>query len=308
MSSTQKAIVFGPTGAVGRTAALEARRRGAHVYLAMRDTSKAISGLNFLDTGYTRVQADLSDPASLTRAVEESSATTAFVYCLFTGHNHMASSFAALKDAGIKYVVLLSSFKVAQNARETDMDDFVAAGHAKIEIALEESGLAYAAVRPAYFNSNVLWNLNEIKSGEVGLLYSDVKFDYLAPEDIGAVCGAILVEPSFQKPDRDRGRSKAFYLCGPELLSQQHAHKILAQRLNREIKIKEISEKAWMEKYSYMPSPALEALLKGLRSSHEGYDMYERMYENAVSNVKKYKEAEPMKFEEWVEANKAAFA
>lgn len=149
-------IVFGPTGAAGRSAALEARRRGAHVCLAMRNINKPITGIETSDAGYTRVQADLSDPPSLTRAVLESSATAAFVYCQFTSNDGMAKQFAALKEAGIKYVVLLSSYKVARNARDSDMNDFVAAGHAKTETALEESRLAYAAVRPAYFSSKRL--------------------------------------------------------------------------------------------------------------------------------------------------------
>lgn len=67
-SSDQTVLVFGPTGTVRCTAAIEARRFGAHVWLAMRDTNKPIKGLSESDLEserYTRVQADLTKPDTL---------------------------------------------------------------------------------------------------------------------------------------------------------------------------------------------------------------------------------------------------
>jgi uncharacterized protein YbjT (DUF2867 family) len=307
-SSRPNVIVFGASGAVGCAASREAHRRGASVWLAMRDTSKSISGLDSSEPGYTRIQADLSDPLSVARAIQQSSATVAFVYTIFASQDHMASTFATLKSAGIVYVVLLSSFSVRGAAHEAaNMGNFIARVHAKAEVALGEAKIAFAAIRPAYFNSNVFWNREDIKNGEAGLLYPEVRFDFIAPEDIGTVCGAILAEPRFQVPDEGH-HSKTVFLCGPELMTQRHAHAVISQTMNREIEIKELSEEAWMDKLSYMPKPALDALLKGLRASHEGHDSYPKdFYEVAVANVKKYKEAEPMTFAEWVEVHKAAF-
>jgi NAD(P)-dependent dehydrogenase (short-subunit alcohol dehydrogenase family) len=112
MAPSPNVLVFGPTGGVGRAAALFARNQGATVWLAMRDPSKSISQLDASDPGYQRVRADLTDPASLAAAVEKSSAKTAFVYCMFGVQDAMAASFAALKAGGITYVVLLSSYTV----------------------------------------------------------------------------------------------------------------------------------------------------------------------------------------------------
>src|SRR5690242_4097198 len=70
-ASKQTVLVFGPTGAVGCAAAIEAHRRGAHVWLAMRDTSKKIDGLSESDLEserFSRVQADLDKPDTLKRA------------------------------------------------------------------------------------------------------------------------------------------------------------------------------------------------------------------------------------------------
>lgn len=84
--SSVKAIIFGATGAVGRAADLEAQSRGAQVTLAMRNTKKPIPGFTpelEKKLSFTRVQADLSDPKSVQRAVSESGATVAFSYILF---------------------------------------------------------------------------------------------------------------------------------------------------------------------------------------------------------------------------------
>jgi uncharacterized protein YbjT (DUF2867 family) len=308
-SPTKNIIIFGPTGAVGSAAAIEAHRRGANVWLAMRNVDKHIPGLDNTESGYTRVHADLSKPDTLSDAVKQSGATTAFLYVLFESADHMAASFTALKSAGITYAVLLSSYKVVENAdNSVNEEDFIARVHARTEIALQKSGITYTSVRPAYFNSNVLWNVDEIKKGVVGLLYPDVKFDFIAPSDIGEVCGAILFEEKFQGKDKDQ-EDRNVYLCGPELISQGDAHGIIARTIGREIKVRELSEEEWREKNKGMPKPALDDLLKGLRESHGGKEAYPKeVYVPAVENIRKYKEAEPVNFEEWVEAHKDEFA
>jgi uncharacterized protein YbjT (DUF2867 family) len=303
MSSNNKhVLVFGPTGGVGCAAATEAHRRGAHVWLAMRDTNKLISGLKE-DSNYTRVQADLSKPDTLKHAVDQSGATSAFVYCLLESPDNMRSAFSALKDAGITYIVLLSSFSVQGSSAsdESNMSHFIGRAHAQIEIALEESGITYTAVRPAYFSSNVLWNKEDIKKGELEIVYPEVKFDYISPTDIGTVCGSILAEEKFRP-------SKPVFLCGPALMTQREAHGIIERVLGHELKIKEIDEASWYEKLSYMPKPVLDSLSAWMRDSIAGVDDYATVYEEGVANIEKYAERQPTKFEEWVQANKDAFA
>jgi uncharacterized protein YbjT (DUF2867 family) len=306
MSPQDPVLAFGPTGACGSAAAIEAHRRGAKVYLAMRDPKKELKGIQEKgnEETYIRVQADLSKPETLKQAVEKSGAKTAFVYCVFESQDSMRSSFDALKEAGVTYVVLLSSFKVQDPPNsEENTKEMIGAVHAKCEVALQESGLAYTAVRPAFFNSNIFWGVEEIKKGEVEILYPNVRYDYLAPSDIGTVCGALLVEASLRK---EAGQS--FYLCGPELLTQRDAHAVIGKTLGKEIKVKEIDEQRWFEKMAHMPKPVLDSLVGGLRESNEGNDMYSSIYEKAVENLRKYLEKEPLKLGEWVEQHKQAFA
>lgn len=298
-------LVFGPTGAVGGAAAIEAHRRGAKVYLAMRDTNKQLKGIQEEGNNgsYVRVQADLANPETIKNAVRTSGAKTAFVYVVREAQDSMRSSFEALKEAGVTYIVLLSSFKVEDPlSSESNAQDMIGAFHTAAESALRETGVSYTAVRPAYFNSNVFWNLEDIKKGEVELFYPNVRFDYIAPSDIGTVCGALLAEPRFQK---EAGQS--FYLCGPELMTQREAHVVIGKALGKEMKIKEIDEERWYQKLGYMPKPILDTLARGMRESNSGHDVYGKIHEKGVENVRKYTEREPTKLGEWVEANKAAF-
>lgn len=117
VATTETVILYGPTGAVGGAAAVEACQRGAHVWLAMRSTSKEIQGFDSNAEVYSHVEADLPKPESLKGAVSKSGAKTAFAYANFQSSYSMRASFQTLKDVGITYVVMLSSFTVHGDAR-----------------------------------------------------------------------------------------------------------------------------------------------------------------------------------------------
>ncbi|EOA87223.1 hypothetical protein ACJQWK_10265 [Exserohilum turcicum] len=299
-------LVFGPGGSVGNAAAIEAHKRGAKVYLAMRDTSKEANGIQEggKEDGYVRVQADLSQPDTIKHAVEISKAEAAFVYTVHGMQDHMRSAFEALKAAGISYIVLLSTFRVREPpSSEANMQNTIGAIHAKAEMALQGTGVPYTAVRPAYFNTNVLWGLEGIKKGRVELIYPNARFDYLAPADIGAVCGALLAEPQLRL---DAGQS--IYLCGPDLMTQSEAHSTIARTLGREIQIVEIDEQTWFSRLQHMPRPLLEDLAHDLKENSGGRDLYGGIYEQAVRNVATYSGREATRLGAWVEANAGVFA
>ena len=310
MASSESVIVFGPTGAVGGVAAVEARKRGAHVWLAMRDTSKEIKGFDSNAEGYSRVEADLTKPETLKGAVSKSGAKTAFIYVIFQSPDSMRSSFQALADAGITYIVMLSSFTVQGDARG-EYTDMIGKIHATTEISLQDSGIKHTAVRPAFFASNVLmWYSDGLKKGEVEVAHPAAKFDYISPTDIGTVCGAILANPDFQTLDKD-STAKSVYLCGPELMTQNNAMDIISKGLGREIKVKEVGQDQWVANFSnpYM-RPAMEGIGEGMQENikTDGRAMYpEEMYTQSHKNMKTYLGREPTKFSEWVAQNKAAF-
>ncbi|CAG7566091.1 unnamed protein product [Fusarium equiseti] len=301
-----KTIIFGATGAVGRSAALHAQSLGAEVTLAMRNTQKPIPGITSQDEkdlGFTRVQADLSDPASISRAVTQSGATVAFSYILFEAEDGLLGTYKAMKKAGIQHVVLLSSYCVTENGgakKAADAEEVVAVVHGKAELALKESGMAYTIIRPAYFSSNIqmLEDWEEVKTGELEIAHPDAPFDYLAPEDVGTLAGAMIVEAL------PASGELIITQCGPELLSQRKAWKIVSEGLEKDITVKEIGSERHAEKLRArgFPEPMIKSAverLEGLaRDSTILYDPDE--YKKASINFKKYTGREPTTFKDWV--------
>jgi uncharacterized protein YbjT (DUF2867 family) len=301
MADTKKnVLVFGPTGVIGRVAAIEAHRRGANVSLAMRDTSKVIEGLEEGKDGFPRLKADLSQPSSLKAAVEKSSATAAFVYTIHESEDHMKASFEALKSAGITYIVVISSYGVKGAASDKwHQRSFLQGVHAQTEMALGDIGVAFTALRPGYFNSNLLWPKSGILAGEVDILYPTGVFDFVAPEDIGSVAAALLVKGEATKP---------IPLCGPQLYSVQEAYEIVGKTLGKEVKVKEVDEEEYHQNSPWYPKPMAESLLNILRESLQPKIAYPKeLYDEAVENIRIYGEIEPTKLEEWVESHREEF-
>ncbi|KAF4443983.1 hypothetical protein F53441_11278 [Fusarium austroafricanum] len=304
--SSIKAIIFGATGAVGRAAALEAQSCGAQVTLAIRNTKKQIPGFTpELETklGFTRVQADLSDPKSVERAVFESGATVAFSYIIFHVADGLLEAYKAMKRAGITHLVLLSSYVVTENGGakpSSEAEEILAVVHGKSELALSESGLAYTIIRAAYFSSNIqmLEDWEEVKSGQLELAHPDAPFDYLAPEDIGVLTGARIVEAPPSTGEL------VITQCGPELIPQRKAWKIVSDGLDMDITIREISSEEHSNKLRArgFPEPMIKSAVERLadldRDPAKLYDPVE--YKEASANFKKYTGKEPTTFSAWV--------
>ncbi|KAF4965727.1 hypothetical protein FSARC_6510 [Fusarium sarcochroum] len=311
MSSPTKAIIFGATGAVGRAAALEAQSRGAQVILAMRDTKKPIQGLTpqlEKELGFTRVQADLSDPKSVEHAVSESGATVAFSYILFSADDGLRETYKAMKKGGIVHVILLSSIVVTANGGaepSSKVDEVLAHVHGKAELALAESGVAYTVIRPAYFSSNIasLEDWGEVKAGQLSIAHPEAPFDYLAPEDVGALAGARIVEPPPSSGEL------VIDHCGPELLSQRKAWKIISEGLGMDVAINEISSGEQRKKLEERGCPpplaksAVERLAGLARDPTVG--MYEpETFKEASANFKKYTGREPTTLQNWIKKHR----
>jgi len=302
-------VVFGPTGGVGRAAALEAAKRGAKVWLGMRDTSKQIGGLSAAEEsllGFQRVQADLSDPSSVTVAVKTSGATHAFMYLLFDAKDGMRGTLTALKDAGIKYLVFLSSMSVKGNLRDIPPSSGIPYLHGRVELLAEELGLSISAIRPGYFSTNMFWLKSEVQKGEVGLYGADGWFDYVDRDDIGAVAGAILAEKKFQ--DASPGHpGKPIYVYGPELVQQHEAFRILGKVLGKEIKVRELTKEEYLER-----APLPKEILEGVATMFEkarvkGSALAPGSFEEAHADFERLVGRKLTGLEESLEKNKAGF-
>ena len=60
-----------------------------------------------------------------------------------------------MKEGGVEHIVFLSTNNImTDDPRKITMEDPIGFFHAQVEIALEESGVSFVAVRPGFFASN----------------------------------------------------------------------------------------------------------------------------------------------------------
>lgn len=305
-------IVFGPTGTIGGLVALEASKRGAKVWLAMRDPSKKITEIpsDVEKAGmFTRIQADLSDPTSIANAVKESAAKAAYVYLVFVP-DFLRESFQAMRDAGIEYVVFLSSFTIrpGDDVRQIPKDKLIPFFHAQAEIAIEEVGFPYfAMLRPGRFATNhIKYSLDTtVQPPRARLMYDDTYEDNIAPEDIGAVGGAVLAE-------RPSDRKEIIYLLGPEVLTAGEAWATIKRVTGRDdIDTTLSTPEEWTENRikggmnpgfaKYQADLSVAARVRELAAP-------EALHREGVANIGKYAGREPTKFAQYLEWHKADWA
>ncbi|KAJ5833801.1 hypothetical protein N7474_002112 [Penicillium riverlandense] len=306
-------IVFGPTGHVGSAAACHAQQLGARVVLALRDPHKPIPGLSPDQEkagDFDRVQADLTKPKSIEAAVRTTGAKHAFIYLAFGATDFMRSTIKALKDAGIEFVVFLSSINIQGDIREITPASFLAYAHAQVEIGLDElfGPKGYIAIRPAYFNTNASWWAKMIREGEVKIAYPDAKLDWISPDDIGRVAGKLLVQGIQAIEGAEPHNS--IPLCGPKLVSQRDAIGIFGRAIGKDVKVTELDEQEGVKimlKYGvpeFVAGPLVTAL--GASSKGEGDLFQGEIFEKASANVPKYA-GWATSLEQWAETNKALF-
>ncbi|KAA8652645.1 hypothetical protein EYZ11_012563 [Aspergillus tanneri] len=312
--STSKVIIFGATGGVGSATARSAQEHGAKVFLAMRNLGKPIPDLSLEQEqagGFERVRADLTDPDTVREAVVKTGAKLAFIYAVMGSSDKMRPSIAALKSAGIEFVVLLSSSSVEGNPRDISPSDFIAFAHAEVEIALEEifGTDRFIAVRPGFFASNSLWWKSSIDHGEVKLPYPELKFDWISPQDIGRVCGMLLANGS--QGIKGVKIPNFVYLFGPEKLSMKDAIAIIARATGKNIQVTQVDEQEGlhvMVTQHGIPEPVAEYLIKGFREYDKNGGLFNTpVYEQAVGNIEKYTNGQPTMFYQWVEENRRDF-
>ncbi|KAF7846270.1 hypothetical protein BT93_L4726 [Corymbia citriodora subsp. variegata] len=290
-------IVFGATGEVGSTVALEAAKRGAKVYLAVRDPAKPIPKLDN-EQGFEKVKADLSDLESVTAAIKQTGAKAAYLYAVMHGVDQKALA-KTVKDAGIQHAVLLSSFTIKQlDPHTTTPEELIAHHHAEVEIALSEADLPYTALRPGWFATNLIWQDLKKDSHEVKIFVPDAKFDFITPDDIGRVGGATLVNPP---PESE----KVVYITGPTIMTKREAWEQVDQTLGGGLKISDISVEEFKQANSGMPQMLMNYMTKEMPVSYP--DLYEDSYPLGAKNVQKYTGAPAMSLVDWVKENRSKF-
>lgn len=192
-------LVTGATGHQGGAALRHLRERGFPVRALTRDPGKPAA--RQLETpGIEVVRGDLSDPASLTRALDGMSG----VYSVQNSRNGFdteVSQARNLVDAANRQEVdhfVYSS--VASADRNTGIPHFDS--KFRIENHLRASGLRYTIIRPVFFMENLLAMKPSIEQGVFKMpLKPETRLQMIAVDDIGA-----FIAMSFEHPGHWQNR------------------------------------------------------------------------------------------------------
>lgn len=130
------------------------------------------------------------------------------------------------KKHSIKKVVLMTAMGANANPE---------APLARVEQALEKSGLSYNIIRPNWFfqNFNTFWLGDILEAGNVLLPAGTAKVSFIDARDISAVAVKLLSSDEFN--------NQAFELTGPEAIDHNAVVQVLSEVSGKKIGYKEIS-------------------------------------------------------------------
>ncbi|RSM75258.1 NAD-dependent epimerase [Amycolatopsis sp. WAC 01375] len=193
--------------------------------MSVRGTSRA-PRTGELPDAVEMVRLDLSEPETLPAALE--GVKKVFLYANQDGVSEFVS---AARAAGVEHVVLLSSSSVVQPATRYSRS---AQLHSMVEEALRESGMAWTFLRPTTFAALQLRFAPVIRSGEevVRIPFPRLRTAAIHERDIADVAVRALTGAGHE--------GKAYWLTGPEALTQQECIEVICAVLGRPVEVVEL--------------------------------------------------------------------
>jgi len=257
--------ITGVTGHTGSVVADTLLASGKKVRVVVRD---AKNGESWKARGAEVAVADLSDSVALTRAF--AGAEGAYVLLppnptaadpLAAMATLTASIASAVHASGVPHVVLLSSV----GAQHADGTGPIRALH-HAELALEETGVGFTAVRAAYFQHNWGASLGTLESGTVySFVPTALGFPQVATPDIGRTIAAALVEGA------PRGEARVIELSGPSDVSGDDVGRALTAITGKPVTVQAA------------PLEAVVPTFTGFGMSTGVAELYREMYEGIVN-------------------------
>lgn len=232
-------LVTGATGHIGRELVRELADRSAEFRILVRDPTRA-AGLPG-----EHVVGDLDSLPALD-GIEK-----LFLLVPGTGLDHTAKALAAAQAAGVKHVVLLSSFQALG-------DPVPAMGrwHRERERMVLASGIPATFLRPGGFMTNALDWLPTIRSeGYVFNPFGDGRYAPIDPADIAAVAAVALTEEGHQ--------GQEYTLTGEETFTIAEQVQVLARATGRDLEVRaaRTPEEAVRFRFPNGAPPALTAAI-----------------------------------------------
>jgi uncharacterized protein YbjT (DUF2867 family) len=193
--------------------------------------------------------ADLERPETLPAALE--GAEKVFLYAKPDG---VQGFVAAARSAGVRHVVLLSSGAVVNSDAEHNP---IARQHRLVEVAIEQSGMAWTFIRPGMFATNTLWwwTRSIRTEGVVRAPYPDAQTAPVHEKDMAALATTALTEPGHHQ--------QAYTVYGPESLTLRQQVEQIGDAIDRKITFEVLSiEDARVELGKTMPPIGVETILR----------------------------------------------
>jgi uncharacterized protein YbjT (DUF2867 family) len=274
-------LVTGATGNAGGAVVRALAASGEGVRALVREGSDTAA----LPSAAEPVAGDLNRPETLRPHLD--GVESAF---LLSGYERLDETLAAMRTAGVRRVVLLSS----SAAPGGDLSNAVARYHILSERAVRKSGLGWTFIQPNSFMTNTLAWAPQLRAGDVVRApFAGVAVATIHPDDLGAVAALAL------RSDELGGRS--LRLSGPESLRPADRVAILGRVLGRELRFEPQSDdEARAEMSASMPAEYVDAFFNFFADG--------RLDESQVlPAVRELTGREPRSFESWVRDNADQF-
>ncbi|MEU3931059.1 NAD(P)H-binding protein [Streptomyces sp. NPDC029044] len=216
MTQTQRILVTGATGTVGRQVVAALLGRGHEVRALTRDAARAA-----FPPGVEVVEGDLNEPEGLATALE---GVTGLHLITFAG-----AAFTPL-ETGPRLLEL------ARSARVRRVTVLHGGGHTPLEDAVRaDDGVDWTVLVPVEFMANALeWREGIVAAGEVREPFVDRLSAMVHEGDIGAVAAVALTQEGHA--------GQEYVLTGPEVLTVGDKVKTIAAAVGREIALVELTQ------------------------------------------------------------------
>ncbi|AMW14048.1 hydroxylase [Streptomyces qaidamensis] len=245
MTQTQKILVTGATGTVGRQIVAELLDRGHEVRALTRDAAKAS-----FPAGVEVVEGDLTEPDGLAAALE---GVTGLHLITFGG-----AAFSPLetgprllelaRSAGVRRVTVL------HGGGPTPLEDAVRA----------DDGVDWTVLMPVEFMANALeWADGIVAAGEVREPFVDRLSAMVHEGDIGAVAAVALTQEGHG--------GQEYVITGPEVLTVGDKVKTIAAAVGREVTLIELTQQQALAQWraAGLPEDVIGFLLEAYGNTPE---------------------------------------
>jgi NAD(P)H dehydrogenase (quinone) len=254
-------VITGASGHLGRsTAELVLDRVPASEVILTTRHPEALS--DFAERGATVRQADFDRPETLAEAF--AGGERLLLISADVVGRRMAQHRAAIeaaREAGVRHVAYTSYLNPVEENPAVITPD-----HRDTERALRESGLAWTALRNAFYAEyQVRAGAQAIATGRFVHNNGDGRIAYVSREDCAAAAAAVLTTESHE--------GRAYDITGPEALSQRDVAALLSEVSGRPVEAVAVDDEAFIEGLTTagLPEAAARAFASYGRAIREGY-------------------------------------